>query len=206
MDEQTPSLSAEKSFTGDNRYHFHCDTVGHRPTYFVCLHKMKRFKEKGDLPECYAQCETAMRGGSCMAVHMREEEILSGKAIYFEAQKEWIKPAGKVKGHATASLLTPQTYIRKPSTPTASTPVTPPKPKAASSSSLDFATVVNELVKDQEKVVKEVPVEPPVAAQEPLKKISEPVSPPEPETPPKAQESLLEMARRLKRQKAAEKA
>lgn len=204
MENKTEFIGPEQSFTGDNAYHFDCAVVEHRPTYFVCLHKMKRMTEKGDLPEFYAMCEKAIAGKRCVAVQMRDEELLAGKALYFEARQEWVRTKTAVKEVALPSLS--GVMIRRdelPSTATRTAPAATPKPPQQTIQNLDFAQVVTELAANPKQ---EAPAKPPKRPVEPPKAVAAPVAPPATKTAPapaKAGESLLELARRMKQAKSS---
>lgn len=180
----------ERSFTGDNAYYFDCEVVGHRPSYFVCLHKLKR-REKGPLPEPHQACCEAIGKRQCQAMHMREKEILEGRSIYFEQRKRFEdmtpdRPMAPIVASKPRTLP----YIPKHEMPEAPPPIK--RKEESSIKALDFADIVSELA--AEKPAQEAPqklVEPPkpVAAPQPSPKL---------ENPPKATESLFEMARRLK--------
>lgn len=193
---ETSSVFAlpERSFTGDNAYYFDCEVVGHRPSYFVCLHKLKR-REKSPLPEPHQACCEAIGKRQCQALHMREKELLEGRSIYFEQRKRFEDMIpDRPKAPIVASKPRTLPYIPKHEMPPAPPPVVKRPEPTKEMGGLDFASLVTELASQKEEValgLTEKPVEPPksVAAPQPSLK---------PENPPKATESLLEMARRLK--------
>ena len=189
----TTSSDPSRSFNGENAYYFDCDIIGHRPSYFVCLHKLKR-REQGPLPDPHQSCCAAIGSRQCPAAHMREKELLEGRSIYFEQRKRF-EDMTPDRPRAPIVAGKPRTlpYIPKHEMPEAPAPV---KRVAAEpvSVGLDFATIVNELAA----APREVPVEPAQQPAKPLKLAEVPHPSPKPENPPKATESLLEMARRLK--------
>ena len=184
----------ERSFTGDNAYYFDCEVVGHRPSYFVCLHKLKR-REKGPLPEPHQACCEAIGKRQCQAMHMREKEILEGRSIYFEQRKRFEdmtpdRPMAPIVASKPRTLP----YIPKHEMPEAPPPIVKRPEPTKEMGGLDFASLVAELASQKEEVALR-PTEKPV---EPPKPVATPQLSPKPENPPKAAESLLEMARRLK--------
>lgn len=184
------SADPSRSFSGENAYYFDCEIIGHRPSYFVCLHKMKR-REQGPLPEPHQACCAAMGNKQCTAVHMREKELLEGRSIYFVQRKRFEDMIpDRPKAPIVASKPRTLPYIPKHEMPPAPPPM-PIKRQEPQMQALDFASVVTELAKETAQEAPQKPVEPPkpVAAPQPL---------PKAENPPKATESLLEMARRLK--------
>lgn len=183
----------ERSFTGDNAYYFDCEVVGHRPSYFVCLHKLKR-REQGPLPEPHQACCEAIGKRQCQAMHMREKELLEGRSIYFEQRKRFEDMIpDRPKAPIVASKPRTLPYIPKHEMPPAPTPVVKRPGPVKEMGGLDFAELVTELASQKEvaPALVEKPAEPP-------KPVAAPQPSPKPETPPKATESLLEMARRLK--------
>lgn len=194
----------ERSFNGANAYYFECSVIGHRPSYFVCLHKNQVFAEKGALPEFAVECEKAIAAKRCVAAQMREEELLAGRSIYFAPRIQWMKPSEvRHREHPLPSLasLTRNAPPRAPGTRT--TPSAAPKVPQQTVQNLDFAQVVTELAKTP---VKEVPAEPANRPAVPPKEVAAPVAPPATKTAPapaKAGESLLELARRMKQAKSS---
>lgn len=186
-------IDPAKSFTGDNAYYFDCEIIGHRPSYFVCLHKMKR-REQGPLPEPHGSCCVAITSKRCQAVHMREQELLEGRSIYYTPRKQFedMLP-DRPKAPVVASKPRNLPYIPKHEMPEAPPPA-PIKRVEPKSQGLDFASLVSELAS----ATAYEPPEPAVKPAEPPKAVAAPQPSPKPQNPPKATESLLEMARRLK--------
>ena len=58
-----------------------CKVVEHRPSYAACLSKVRDHEAKSAGASSTASCRTAMRNGTCNALHMKQEEELAGKAL-----------------------------------------------------------------------------------------------------------------------------
>lgn len=191
MSEQTIiSADPSRSFSGENAYYFDCEIIGHRPSYFVCLHKMKR-REQGPLPDPHQACCAAIGNRQCPATHMREKELLEARSIYFVQRKRFEDMIpDRPKAPVVASKPRTLPYIPKDEMPLAPSPVLV-KRQDQGMQALDFASVVSSLAHAPAQEAPQKPVE-----------LSEPAATPQPlpkaENPPKATESLLEMARRLK--------
>lgn len=66
---------------GINAYYVSdCESAGHRPSYCICLNKIGAY-ERGALKD--SDCITPIQNKICVALKMRKEEELAGKAIYF---------------------------------------------------------------------------------------------------------------------------
>lgn len=196
MTEEQASSSTEmafadpsRSFTGHNAYYFNCDVVGHRPSYFVCLHKLKR-REQGPLPDPHTACCAAIGSNQCDAKHMREKELLEGRSIFF-VQRRQLEEMLPDRPRAPIAVSRPRPAPYVPPTFTAPRPVKVDPPVAKpTSAALDFASIVNELTAEPKRA-ETPPVPPKAAATAP--------TPSEPEKPLSDSPSLLEVARRLKK-------
>lgn len=74
-----PSASAG----GDNAYYLrNCPNVNRMPAYASCLHKIGEI-EAGRTNETWSECISSIKGRSCRALGMRQEEQLKGVALYY---------------------------------------------------------------------------------------------------------------------------
>ena len=73
----------EASAGGINAYYIDsCESVGHRPSYGVCLNKIACFEREGKLPPGML-CETEISIGKCPAIRMRQDEREAGRALFY---------------------------------------------------------------------------------------------------------------------------
>ncbi|MFT4064243.1 hypothetical protein [Paraburkholderia sp.] len=88
----------DASMRGDNAHYLdYCEAGGHRPGYAVCLNKIKAVEERR-LEGQLGGCEAAINGRTCPAFHMRENERLEGRALYYVNRSklnEWIAEQNK---------------------------------------------------------------------------------------------------------------
>lgn len=82
MSENLPVKASEGANNGTYLY---CDRFNYRRKYFVCLHTLMAF-ERGQISEgsAVAECGNAEKCGDCTASRMRVEEKSEGRAIYFK--------------------------------------------------------------------------------------------------------------------------
>jgi len=59
-----------------------CDTVGHRPSYCICVNKIQAFERTGKLDD-YTGCGIPISNRTCVALAMRNREIAAGHTLYF---------------------------------------------------------------------------------------------------------------------------
>lgn len=73
----------EASMRGDNAHYLnYCEPGGHRPGYAVCLNKIKAVEEHR-LSGQLGGCEAAITNRTCAAFHLRDQERLEGRALYY---------------------------------------------------------------------------------------------------------------------------
>lgn len=131
-----------------NAYVVNCSAVQQSLNYAACLNRIATL-DKGDGPSDWSGCERACNSGRCAAKHMRQEEILAGKSIYFTARnavagaiagaRQWISawnkpvtpPAPRRKGAShmldvMGDLGSMADAINAPASPRAAAPVTAP--------------------------------------------------------------------------------
>jgi len=189
-----PSASAG----GINAYYLSdCEVVGHRPSYCVCLNKIKAYERDRTLRGL--QCENEIRDKVCPAIKLREKEREAGVALFFVNRlklqafnDEQAKVArdqfavSKASGRKMSSL--DSVKIPKSELPP------PPKPPKKEEHFLDqqagYAAAINNAMRELEKPA-------PVAKPEPAEQsVIKPAVQQAPTTvAPKSGMSLLEMAR-----------
>lgn len=87
-----------------NMYTLKCVPLEQSMNYAACLWRQGVLSVSNiKTPADWAPCGTACRAGTCTALNMRQEEVLAGKAIYFQdrnvfrkvidAAKQWIMPS-----------------------------------------------------------------------------------------------------------------
>jgi len=87
MNNVTPILPAAASESGrENFYFYRCQRVGHCRAYAMCLSLIDRVEEGVSMNADYAPCAASIKSRLCPALAMREEERLSGQAIYFKSR------------------------------------------------------------------------------------------------------------------------
>lgn len=74
-------LPPSASMSGKNTVYIHCDHIGRRSSYGVCLFTIKAFEE-GRLSDL-SECSSCIQSG-CAAMKMRAQEIESGRALFFK--------------------------------------------------------------------------------------------------------------------------
>lgn len=166
---------------GKNSHIIACETIGQRRYYAVCL-KLINEKPSQALQSIYSDCFAAINKRTCPALKMQKEEIAAGHALYFRertAEPVAIIPIIKSRG-------------RKINTET-SKPVEAPKVKKDNNvlgfNAPSYADALNKVI---EREMQEVKPE----VKKPLPK-AETVN-----VAPKANESLLDLAKRLMAQKS----
>lgn len=86
------------SADGKKNLHFlRCPVVGHCRPYAACLSLIAKRKARELDRAIYADCSTAIKGGSCPALGMRQNEELAGHALHFTANP-------KVEGYAPPEM------------------------------------------------------------------------------------------------------
>lgn len=87
-----------------NMFTLKCVPLEQSMNYAACLWRQGVLSSPNTkTPADWAPCGTACRAGTCTALNMRQEEVLAGKAIYFQdrnvfrkvidAAKQWIMPS-----------------------------------------------------------------------------------------------------------------
>ena len=160
---EQPTYPPEQSCSGSNAYTFHCPSLGFRPGYAVCLHKIKAYERDGSLIS-NTDCESAIAGRSCSALHMRQEEQEAGKAIYFW---EYDRMRGEMRKRGDEFM--PEVYRRRAEHPQrrtaierATQPVTPPKQPTIAPPSNGFADAINAAMRETTETPKPAPAPAPV--------------------------------------------
>jgi hypothetical protein len=73
----------EKSAGPDNAYYLrHCAAIERGPSYAACLARLHDI-DTGHVNERTSQCEKAVREKRCVAIGLREQEQLAGKALFY---------------------------------------------------------------------------------------------------------------------------
>lgn len=112
----------EASTGGNNAHCVRC-SAGYSGSYCVCLHKIAAIGR--GMPTSNPDCDVAIKNRTCEAIHMREQEISAGHAIYFvdrnkqrafyeELAKRQAPPAAKKFGDNITKpsfAKTPSNYV-----------------------------------------------------------------------------------------------
>lgn len=191
-----PSASAG----GINAYYLEdCEVVGHRPSYCVCLNKIKAYERDRTLRGL--QCESEIRDKTCPALKLRDKERDAGVALFFinrvKLQAFNDEQVKITRDKLVLSKVSPKksslgsVFIPKNEMPPAPPPL-PPKKKEEHF--LDqqggYAAAINNAMKELEKPA---PVAKPEPAVQPALKPAVQQAPTT--VAPKSGMSLLEMAR-----------
>lgn len=86
-----------------NSYVLNCTPTGQSMNYAACIFRQSTLSTPGaKFPADWLPCDTARKCGGCVAVEMRKEEEIAGKAIYFkdrslvqkmtDAARAWFTP------------------------------------------------------------------------------------------------------------------
>lgn len=75
------TLPPSASMSGKNTVYIHCDHIGRRSSYGVCLFTIKAFEE-GRLSDL-SECASCIQNG-CSAMKMRSQELEAGRALFFK--------------------------------------------------------------------------------------------------------------------------
>lgn len=202
-------LEPQASKGASNATYLYCERMGHRRKYFICLHTIAAY-ERGDAkPQTQTEeCGHAVDCGACLAKKMHSEEIAKGEAIYFEEdpfhkakkpeeKKEWTYGTARkiVTGFDNKS---PVSKVERP-TGVSSLKTTRPVPKKEEPmfDSMDMSKLVTDMAKEETK------------NEQKAKAVVETAKPvitatPKPTTPTATRlpgESLLDMAKRLRKEK-----
>lgn len=191
---------ATVSAGGNNAYYLTgCELVGHRPSYCVCLNKIKAYERDRTLRGL--QCESEIRDKVCPAIKMRDQELAAGKALFFvnrtklmafNDEQARIERDRIVASKPSAKKLPPLEMIKMPKIDYGE--IVKPKPKVENHF-LDqqgdgYAAAINNAMRDLDK-------KPVVAKPEPA--VQPEVKPAVQQAPttvaPKSGMSLLELAR-----------
>lgn len=71
-----------------NAYTMGCAALGQSMNYAACLHRQKVLGDKTlKAPADWQGCAEAAKRGNCVALQMREQELLQGRSIYFRARE-----------------------------------------------------------------------------------------------------------------------
>lgn len=190
MSENTPdaviepvSASASGRF---NAFSVRCQALGFTNLYAGCLARLGALDAPGvKVPADWNDCRSTRSAGRCEAARMREEELLKGKAIYFQPRS--------VPGEAPKTA-----WVSTPTRHTAAAP-SPKAAKVGSISSMGSAGVisygdlVNAMVREELKSAS-APARSPAAP---------PATPSATPIQVRADESPLEAIRRMQRERAA---
>lgn len=190
----SPSASAG----GINAYYLSdCDVVGHRPSYCVCLNKIKAYERDRTLRGL--QCENEIRDKVCPAIKLREKEREAGVALFF-VNRVKLQAFNDEQAKITRDklALSKATARKMPSLDTVKIPKSelppPPKPPKKEEHFLDqqgsYAAAINNAMRELEKPA---PVAKPEPAAQPTPKPTVQQAPTT--VAPKSGMSLLEMAR-----------
>ncbi|TSP13983.1 hypothetical protein [Cupriavidus campinensis] len=110
--EEQGNLPLDYSMRGDNAYYDDfCPTIGHRPGYCVCLHKIQAVKE--GRTALNPDCTSAIKGGSCGALARRAEEERAGKSIFY-ISREVLQAHAKIEEAEAARIAAARAGIRLP--------------------------------------------------------------------------------------------
>jgi hypothetical protein len=124
--EEQGDLPLSYSMRGDNAYYDDfCPTVGHRPGYVVCLHKIQAVKE--GRTALNPDCTSAISGGTCGALARRQEEERAGKAIYY-ISREVLQMHAQIEAAEAARIAAARAGIRLPPKRTAADAAAQPRP------------------------------------------------------------------------------
>jgi hypothetical protein len=175
-----------------NSYSLGCTFNGQRMNYAACQHR-QTLLDKGDVkvPADWGGCRTAARAGNCVALDLRKEEVLAGKAIYFE-------PRSWLRAQAEKARRWVNPWEQTQNTPKAARPAPAPAPKPATDvfdglGSNSYADAINAMAR-------------PGTNPPPPAPALRPVAPPNPPAAPARAlpgESPLQMARRLAAERAS---
>jgi hypothetical protein len=196
----------DASMSGNNAHYLdYCDAGGHCPGYAVCLHKIKAVEERR-LEGQLGGCEAAINGRTCPAFHMRDQERLEGRALYYVSRtklNEWI--AEQNKQPIGSAFLNELKEASQQSRARASKRAEPTKPVAPAVAPVvasgGYAAAINAAIAESAVPVEAKPE--PVAAT-PALVISEPLKSTgsAPSLKPMPGESLLEFAKRQREARA----
>lgn len=198
-----PDYEPEQSMSGNNTYSRHCEVVGWRPGYCVCLHKLNAYERDGSL-KMYPECETGIRNKECQAIGMREMERAAGKSLFYvdrsllreEMDKRFAASREAIRKEWGMGSTPSKSPVKRTTTPTVTPkPVAAPAPAPAKKQELfdeenGYAAAINAAIREAQQA--------PAAESEPEPK-------PEPKPAPKVESpspspvkkglSLLEIAR-----------
>lgn len=168
---QQPDYPPEKSMGGTNAYSVHCEIVGWRPGYCICLHKIAAVERDGSVPG-FESCEKAILNKTCPSLAMREEERKAGKALHY-VDRDLLQAEMQRRYKVQLSALQPARPAPKPrfnQAPLTSTkPAPAPAPATAKISSVakpeidlmsgtgDYADAINAAIKESTPVEKKAP-------------------------------------------------
>lgn len=210
----------EASASGLNAHKQWCEPNGQFRHYCTCARLVDAYKA-GQLDGSDGTCSGAMNNRTCPALPMRAEEIKAGEAIYFTPRAGSVDRPGPAAGEEGAkidkrSLSYKNGWFRAgqalgkekaPERPKPA-PAVKAKPKTDEFTPVDYSKVVTEMAAE-ERAAKPVEKPAPKAPEKPAAKTSSKpatTSAPASKPVPRAGESLLEMAKRLRAERAAPKA
>jgi len=164
-----PIYPAAQSMSGTNTYTVGCKEAGFRAGYAVCLNKIAAFERDRSL-SAYTVCETAIKGKSCPAMPMREQEQLAGKAMYYVDRRLMLEELDKQAQAQREAYAAQRPPVKKPAHGTTSpTAASTPQPKIAAKSIQStsneedgYAAAINAAIKEtQAQAATPEPVETP---------------------------------------------
>lgn len=202
-DDMSELLPASASKGANNGLYIQCEKMGFRRKYFVCLHTLDSYR-RGEAKEGTqtADCGRALDCGSCVANKMHKEEIDKGEAIYFEQDPYHTqlksgakpKPSFNYDSGRRALGVESKSPVRDKKVQGVSSLKTTKAPKKETSTydSMDVAKLVTDMAEEESKILK---------AKEQAIETKKPVVTVRQKPTRLAGESLIEMGRRLKREK-----
>jgi hypothetical protein len=79
----------EKSRCATNSNYHYCPSLEQRQAYSVCLHTIEVVTTGGE-NGLRTECSDPILKGTCPALSYREDEILAGRALYYNDRAEWL--------------------------------------------------------------------------------------------------------------------
>lgn len=95
-EEKVVKMPVNMSAGGDNMFVVHCRQLGQQKAYASCLHINARLRDGTLNQDLYADCERAIKQGSCEAVDMRAQEIEGDEALFYRPKRDVSIPVTKV--------------------------------------------------------------------------------------------------------------
>lgn len=213
VEEKSESLPIEISMGGKNKHTHWCEPLEQRRHYGACLHAIETLSgvedSEGTIKE---DCARQIGRGTCPAINMRKAEVSAGKALFYksssavEVPKEYradksspsyVRGFNQVPGSKVENLSPPKDKIAATTSVERVAPKPIKKDKKEEFESPDYANLVTDMAKKEGEVTV-------FAAGDKVGKttISTDEQPATVDVnKPKKGESMLEMAKRLRRAK-----